>query len=554
MLDWDYTTDIVVIGTGAAGLGAALTAHELGLEVIILEKERLIGGSTGLAGGGMWIPNNHLMQAAGVADSEDEAFKYLDGVVGDEGPATSVARKRAFVRTAPIAIRFYEAAGMRFRRTPLYPDYYQKVPGASTTGRGIESAIFDMRKVDEFSDRLVPRPFPRNMPMGTLDVANFVLSRRTIKGALTFAKVVLHHAWGKLSRRKLSGGGAALVGQLIYQLKHRKVPIWMESPVTQLIEENGRIVGVVATHEDKTVRIQARRAVHLGGGGFARNAEMRKQYQPALGGSSWTSSSPSDTGSAIKLGMAVGAATALMDEAWWGPASVLPTGVPRYHVAERSKPGSLIVDQSGERFMNESQSYVDAVHAIFRRQSQGKGGIPCWMLFDQRYRDRYQFGMLLPGRTPESLVKAGYLRRHATIEALAEACQINPTNLRRTVDRFNTLAEKGVDEDFGRGSDVYDRYFGDPRVKPNPCLAPLSKGPFYAVALYPGDLGTKGGLVTDENARVMRSDGSVIQGLYASGNTAASVMGRKYPGPGITLGPALTHSYIAMQHVAAQAK
>ena len=554
MLEWDHSTDIVVIGTGAAGLGAALTARELGLDVLVLEKERLIGGSTALAGGGMWIPDNHLMHAAGVPDSADEAFKYLDGVVGDEGPATSVARKRAFVQTAAIAIKFYEAAGMRFRRTPLYPDYYPKFPGASSAGRGIESAIFDMRKVDDFSDRLVPRAFPRNMPMGTLDVANFVLSRRTIKGALTFARIVLHHVWGKLSGRKLAGGGAALVGQLVYQLMRRKVPIWMESPVTQLIDENGRIVGVLAKHEGKTVRIQARRAVHLGGGGFARNAEMRQQYQPALGTASWTSSSPSDTGNAIKLGMAAGAATALMDEAWWGPASIMPSGVPRYHVAERSKPGSMIVDQSGERFMNESQSYVDAVHAIFRRQSEGKGGIPCWILFDQRYRDRYQFGMLLPGRTPESLVKAGYLRRRSTIEELAKECQIDPIKLRKTVDRFNALAEKGVDEDFARGSDVYDRYFGDPRVKPNPCLMPLSKGPFYAVALYPGDLGTKGGLVTDESARVLRPDGSVIQGLYASGNTAATVMGRKYPGPGVTLGPALTYSYLAMQHVAGQAK
>lgn len=552
MAEWDYTTDIAIIGTGAAGLGAALTARELGIDVIVFEKGRMIGGSTGLAGGGMWIPNNRFLREAGIADPVEDAVAYLEAVVGDASPATSAARRRAFVETASVAIEFYEKAGMRFRRTVGYPDYYPKVKGASVAGRGIESQIFDMRKVDEYSDRLAKRNFPRNMPLGTLDVAQFVLARRTVKGALTFARIFAHHLWGKVRRQKLAGGGAALVGQLLYQVKRRDTPIWLESPVTELIEENGRIAGVVAQHEGKTVRVQARLAVHLGGGGFARNAAMRQANQPAPVSNLWTSSPLTDTGDAIQLGIKAGAAISLMDEAWWGPASVLPNGLPMFLVAERSKPGSLMVDQRGERYMNEAQSYVDAVHLMFERQETHKTGVPSWIVFDQRYRNRYQFGMLLPGRTPQELVDAGYLRRAKTIEELAKLCNMDPATLRNTIERFNGFAKTGIDEDFGRGSDAYDLYFGDPRVKPNPSLGGLTQAPFYAVALFPGDLGTKGGVVTDEHARVLREDGSVIEGLYASGNTAASMMGRSYPGPGVTLGPALTHSYRAVLHAAGQ--
>jgi succinate dehydrogenase/fumarate reductase flavoprotein subunit len=553
MAEWDHVTDVVIVGTGAAGLGAALTACDHGLDVLILEKGQMVGGSTALAGGGIWIPNNRFMREAGIADSAEDAYRYLDRVVGDQGPATSPARRRAFVESAPAAIAFYEQAGMRFRRTSGYPDYHPDEPGASKFGRGIESQIFDMRKIEQYSDRLVRRGFPRNMPMGTLDVANLVLARRTLKGALTYARIFAHFIWGKATRRKLAGGGAALVGQLLYQTMRRKISIWVESPAMELIEDDQRVVGVVVKKEGRTLRIRARRAVHLGGGGFARNAEMRKRYQPAPVTGAWTSASPSDTGNAITLGMTLGADTALMDEAWWGPASVLPTGQGMFHVSERSKPGSLIVDQNGVRYMNEAQSYVDAVHAMFRHQAEGAGGIPSWLVFDQQYRSRYPFGMLLPGVTPQHLVDAGYFRRAHSIEELAVMCDINPTTLRATIERFNGMAKMGIDSDYSRGANVYDRYFGDPRIKPNPCLAPLVKPPFYGVALYPGDLGTKGGLVTDEHGRVLRPGGPVITGLYASGNTTASPMGRRYPGPGCTLGPALTFSYLAMKHAAGSA-
>lgn len=553
MPNQEVTTDVVVIGTGAAGLSAAITAHDYGLDVLVLEKGEMVGGTTALAGGGMWIPNNRFMREEGVPDSAADALMYLEAVVGDEGPVTSTARKRAFVEAAPEAIAFFEKGGMLFRRTPDYPDYHPDVPGGSTLGRGIESQIFDMRKVDVFSNRMVRRAFPRNMPMGTLNAANVVLARRTMRGFLTYARILAHHIWGKVRRQKLAGGGGALAGQLLYQTMRRGIPIWTESPAVKLIEEDERITGVIAQHEGRETRILARRAVHLGGGGFARNAQMRQKYQHAPVDGRWTSASPSDTGSAIELGLAVGADTALMDEAWWGPASVLPSGQGLFHVSERAKPGSLIVNRQAHRFMNEAESYVDAVHAMFREEDEGRGGVPCWLVFDQRYRSNYPFGTLLPGRTPKALVDAGYFRRARTIEELAGMCELDPVQLGETIAEFNLMAKRGVDDLFGRGDNAYDRHFGDPRVKPNPSMAPISKAPFYAVALYPGDLGTKGGMVTDEYSRVLRPDGSVIDGLYASGNSSASVMGRKYPGPGSTLGPALTFSYLAMRHAAGNA-
>jgi 3-oxosteroid 1-dehydrogenase len=239
-----------------------------------------------------------------------------------------------------------------------------------------------------------------------------------------------------------------------------------------------------------------------------------------------------------------------MDEAWWGPISLLSNGLPMFLTFERPKPGSLIVDQAGERFMNEAQSYTDAVHEMFRRDRETGGGVPAWLVFDQSYRNNYQFGMMLPGRTPQSAIDSGYMRRAQTIEELAGLCSMVPARLRASIERFNDLARNGEDTDFGRGSDDYDTYFGDPRTRPNACLGPLAKAPYYAVAMYPGDLGTKGGLITDEHCRVLRDDGSVIEGLYATGNTAATVMGRRYPGPGVTLGPALTFSYCAVHHAA----
>lgn len=552
MTQWDETTDVVAIGSGAAGLGAALTADAQGLTVVVLEAAKLVGGSTMLAGGGMWVPANRWMLADGDEDSHETALGYLEALIGDRPPYSTRARKEAFVYNVEPAIEFLESLGMQFRRTSGgYPDYYPDVPGASTAGRGIESVIFDSRQLGEWADKLPPRRFPRSLPMGTLDVAKIVLAKRTPAGFARLARIYTHYYLSRIRRQRLVGGGGALVAQLLYQTLRRQIPVRTETRVRELIAEDGRVVGVLAEDQDGAVkRIRARVAVHIGAGGFARNKQLREQYQrhPITG--NWTSAHAGDMGDGLLLGQAVGAATALLDEAWWGPSSFIPPDGPAiFHVSERSKPGSLVVDQSGQRYFNESMDYVLAGQTMYTRNSE-MPAIPSYLIFDQRYRNRYPFGANLPGRTPRELLENGYFKRTDTIAGLATLCGIPPEQLTATVERFNGFARTGLDEDYHRGENKYDVYYGDPRVKPNACLAPIEEPPFYAVALYPGDLGTKGGLVTDEHARVLREDSSPIEGLYSSGNSSASVMGAFYPGPGVTIAPALTFSWLAMHHAA----
>jgi 3-oxosteroid 1-dehydrogenase len=491
------------------------------------------------------------MLADGVQDSTEMALEYMHALIGDAEPASSPARREAFVRNVPRMIAFMEVQGLRFRRTPGYPDYYPDLPGGCAAGRAIESVVFDASVLGEWASHLPPRAFPRSMPMGTLDVAYMVLARRTPRGFLRFTRVLAHHLIAKARRQKLVAGGGGLVAQLLHQTLKRGIPVWLESPLLDLVEDGGRVTGVVVERNGRQMRVEARRAVHLGGGGFARNEEMRRKYHPDPVGAMWTNASPSDQGDAIRIGMAHGAATALMDEAWWGPATLLPDGHGAFIVQERSKPGSLIVDQTAQRYMNEACEYTVAAQTMIKR-NQKVDAIPSFLIFDDRYRSRYPFGAFLPGRTPEEMVANGYFIRTQTIQELAHACSLDPAALRSTIERFNSFARSGVDKDFHRGENAYDIYYGDPRAKPNPTLGPIDKPPFYAVRLVPGDLGTKGGLLTDEHGRVLREDGSAIDGLYASGNTSASVMGPCYAGPGSTLAPAMTFSYLAMQHAAGQ--
>lgn len=552
MSEWDHSYDVVAVGSGAAGLGAALTARALGMEPIVLEAAELVGGSTMLAGGGMWVPANHFMLAEGDQDTPEQALEYMEALIGDDPPASSRARKEAFAYNAPRMIEFLESLGVRLRRTTGYPDYFPHMPGGSTAGRGVESVIFDTTLLGEWSAKIPPRRFPRSLPMGTLDVALIVLAKRTPRGLARLGRIYAHHYLSRLRGQKLVGGGGALVSQLLHQSLQRSIPVWLQTRVTELVVEGDRVVGVVAERAGEQVRIQARRAVHLGAGGFARNEELRQAHQPSPITNKWTSAHLGDLGDGLTLGQSVGAATALLDEAWWGPSSFIPPDGPAiFHVSERSKPGSLIVDSSAQRYLNESTDYVLAGQTMFERHREVPA-IPSFLIFDQRYRDRYPFGANLPGSTPRELIENGYFTRADTIAQLAKLCDLPAEQLERTVERFNGFARTGVDEDFHRGENAYDTYYGDPRVKPNACLAPLEKPPFYAVQLFPGDLGTKGGLVTDENGRVLREDGSAIEGFYASGNTTASVMGRRYPGPGVTIAPALTFSWLAMRHAAGE--
>jgi 3-oxosteroid 1-dehydrogenase len=338
--------------------------------------------------------------------------------------------------------------------------------------------------------------------------------------------------------------GQALAAGLRAGLVASGVPVWLDTPLAGLVVDGGRVAGVRAMRDGEPLQIRARRGVLIATGGFERDEQMRRRYQRGPIGTEWTTGAAGNTGDGIRAGLDIGAATGLMDDAWWGPSIALPGG-PYFCLAERSLPGCVLVNGAGQRFVNESAPYVDAVHAMYEADTPENPHIPAWLIFDQRYRDRYVFAGLPPHRPlPRRWYAAGSVVRADDLAGLAQAAGVDADGLVKTVARFNEFAAAGRDEDFGRGDSAYDRYYGDPRLA-NPNLAPLARPPFYAVKIVPGDLGTKGGLRTDERARVLREDGTVIEGLFAAGNASEAVMGRSYAGAGATIGPAMTFGYIA---------
>ena len=365
---------------------------------------------------------------------------------------------------------------------------------------------------------------------GSYEVAQLTREQRD----LTYQKQILTDDVAGMNSPQFLAANASALGMVI-----------AESP-NYLRLSDGAVLGAVVRRQGRDVRIRARHGVVLGAGGFARNAEWREKYQGLE--QEYSSAPDGDLGQAIDIVAGRGGALALMDDAWWGPTTVGPKGQVTFTLAERSMPFSLVVDAAGKRFLNESESYVDFGHHMLENNRRVPG-TPAWLVFDARHGRRYLFNALLQGR--RDWKKQGLLLQDASLAGLAQQMGVPPEALQATVERFNGFAKTGIDEDFHRGDTVYDTYYSDPRVKPNPNLGPLEKGPFSAVRLYPGDLGTKGGLVTDADARVLREDGSVIPGLYAAGNTTASVMGRTYPGAGATIAPAVVFGYRAARHAAA---
>lgn len=537
--------DVVVVGSGAAALATAATAAASGLSTLVVEKSRYWGGTTSYSGGGIWIPANPLILADGVDDSAEEGLRYLDEIVGDVGPASSQERRLAFLRSGPAAVTFLIGEGLELQRTRRYPDYYPDKPGARI-GRQLEPAVFDGRKLGPLLATLRRPPGAPPYVTQIDDFDRLTVSFRTIRGFARGARLLARTAAWRASRRVPLSLGPSLVAQLMAIARRHGAEVWLESPLRELVVEDGRVTGVVVERGGERVQVQAERGVVLAAGGFARNAELRQQHQGVSG--EWSSAVGADQGDAILVATAEGAATALMDDAWWGASFVMEGGAAGFCLWERSLPGSIIVDSDGKRFVNESTSYVDVGHAQLER-----GTVPAWLVLDGRHRKRYLFMTMMPGRTPQSVIDSGFLIRADSLQELATKTGIDEVGLLATVERFNRFAVTGVDEDFGRGTTVYDNYYGDPRVKPNPNLGPIDRPPFWATKVYPGDLGTKGGLLTDERARVLREDGSAIAGLYAAGNTTATVMGRTYPGPGGTLGPAVVFGYLAAKDLAASA-
>jgi 3-oxosteroid 1-dehydrogenase len=537
--------DLVVVGSGAAGLTAALTAALRGLRTVVIEKTEYFGGSTARSGGGVWIPGNSVLRKAGVRDTPAQASAYLAHVAGDSVPESL---RSAFLEHGPVMLDLVRAnTPLDFDWVPDYSDYYPEAPGGRSGGRSVEPALLDGRVLGAELAHLRPPYLPA--PAGiTVTQANYrwmSLGTSHPRAIWTTTRVTGRMIVTRVRKRQLLSMGQALAAGLRAGLATAGVPVWLDTPMTGLQIEDGRVTGVQLIQDGEPVVLRACRGVLLATGGFERNQQMRERYQRAPIGTDWTVGSPGNTGEGLLAGEAAGGVLELMDDAWWGPSIPLPRG-PVFCLAERSLPGSIFVNAAGERFMNEASPYVDAVHAMYDKHTEDNPHIPCWMIADQRYRNRYVFTGMPPRKPlPRRWYAAEVVFRAVTLAELAGRIGVPADGLAKTVEKFNGFARTGKDEDFGRGDSAYDHYYGDPNCKPNPNLAPLTQPPFYAIKMVPGDLGTKGGLRTDERARVLRADGSVIDGLYAAGNTSAMVMGRSYAGPGATIGPAMTFGYLA---------
>jgi 3-oxosteroid 1-dehydrogenase len=554
--------DVVVAGSGAAGMVAALTAVHQGLSAVVVEKAAHFGGSTARSGGGVWIPNNEILKRDGVTDTKDAARTYLRSIVGDIVPPEKID---AYLEYSPEMLSFVLAhTPLKMCWVPGYSDYYPEQPGGRAGGRSIEPLPFDAKKLGPDEAGLEPAygKVPLNVVVMQQDYVRLNQMKRHPRGVLRSLKVGARSALANARGKNLVGMGRALIAPLRIGLRDAGVPVLLNTALTDLYVEDGVVRGIYvrdtgAPESDEPRLIRARRGVILGSGGFEHNESMRRKYQREPIGTEWTVGAAANTGDGIVAAEKLGAALELMEDAWWGPTVPLE-GKPWFALSERNSPGSIIVNMAGKRFMNESMPYVEACHRMYGGEyGQGTGpgeNVPAWLVFDQRYRDRYIFAGLQPGqRIPKKWLDSGVIVKADAIDELARQTGMPADEFRSTVERFNGFAHSGVDADYHRGESAYDRYYGDPTNKPNPNLGEISHPPYYAAKLVPGDLGTKGGISTDVHGRALRDDGSVIEGLYAAGNVSAPVMGHTYPGPGGTIGPAMTFGYLAALHLARNA-
>lgn len=543
----DTTVDLLVVGSGT-GMAAALTAHEAGLSVLIVEKSSFVGGSTARSGGALWLPASRVMQEGGANDSAPRARTYLASIVAG-APAQ---RSTAFLDSLPAALE------MLRRTTPMklfwakdYSDYHPEEPGGSAAGRTCECKPLDTTVLGEYRSRLRPGVMEVTIPMPTTG-ADYrwlnLMSRVPRKGIPTIAKRLAQGVGGLLLGRRYAAGGQALAAGLFAGVLKAGIPVWTDATLTRLTGDADRVTGAVVEHGGRDVTITARRGVVLAAGGFDHSMEMRWKFQSESLGRNQSLGAETNTGDGIRTAQEVGAAIDLMDQAWWFPAvAPLPDKAPAVMLAERSLPGCLIIDQTGKRFANEASDYMSFGQRVIELERSGSSVDSMWIIFDQQYRNSYVFAAELFPRMaiPRSWYEAGIAARADSYADLATKIGVPTQAFGETMTRFNENAAAGEDPDFGRGRSAYDRYYGDPTVTPSPNLRPLTRGPFYAVKMVLSDLGTCGGLRADEHARVLRENGTPIGGLYAIGNSAANAFGATYPGAGATIAQGLVYGYIA---------
>uniref|UniRef100_UPI003562D4A2 FAD-dependent oxidoreductase n=1 Tax=Sphingomonas sp. TaxID=28214 RepID=UPI003562D4A2 len=548
--------DVIVVGTGAAALMAACRAHDLGGQVLILEKTDRIGGNSATSGGGIWVPNNSQIAASGIEDSEEDAFSYLRAVLPEE--QISDATIRTYIQTAPKMIDYLAEIGVPYTPVKKYPDYYPSYPGWKPGGRTMDCAPLEGRELGRELYQLREMPHASKV-FGRLNLSITEVSkiqavapgwqRIAMRALGRYSADVAGRLKGKRDRRLCMG--EALVGRLLLAVRRRGIELRRNAPVRELMREDGRIAGVVIEGAgDGRERILARRGVIVAAGGFERSTAMRGANIASPTSPDWSAGSLGNTGDLIAAGREIGAATGLMQEAWWAP--VVRWGQRTVVLFfEKSKPGLIVVDRQGRRFMNEAITYNSYGKCIYGEKYDLRDRVPAYVIFDATYRSKYIFGGLLQSRmSPDWMNRDafgpdGMLERASTLRGLAGKLGVDPDGLEETAAEMAHFAKTGVDEKFGRGADAHDQMYGDERVTPNPCLGPVDKPPFYGAPLYPGDIGTKGGLVIDNDAQVLDASGAPIAGLFAAGNSTASIMGDRYPGAGCTLGPALTMAYRA---------
>lgn len=554
--------DVIVIGAGAAGLSAASTAAALGRRVLVLEYSPRVGGTTAVSGGMVWVPANHKMAESNLPDSPEAAREYLRQTVPgcEQDP-----RMSAFLARGDEAIRFLdEHTAVKLRPVRRYPDYYPNLPGATAGGRVLEPVPFDAQSLGK-DFALLRDPLPEFLLFGGMMVSreDLPILRRvghSPRAVWHGAKLVARYALQRLRAHRGTSLvlGNALAARLLKSARDLGVEIVVNASVIELETNNyGRVVGVKVEIDGSVRSLEARDGIILATGGISHHHDLRSTYVPAAAGQlSVTVDSGAARGGA-HLACAVGAKlsrpSSCLDDAlaFWVPASEFKRSdgskaLFPHTVTDRAKPGLVAVNCDGRRFVNEAVSYHEFVRAQLRAPERS---IPAWLICDSRFLWKYGLGRVRPfSLSVRAEVSAGYLQRSDTLQGLAKAIGVPVEGFCNTIQNFNTGAIIGQDPEYGRGSDIYQIHLGDPDHKPNPCVAPIERGPFYAVAVRPADLGMAAGVVTDEYGRVQHNDGHTIEGLYVCGNDMHSVMNGAYPGPGITLGPALVFGYIAARH------
>jgi 3-oxosteroid 1-dehydrogenase len=561
---FDEIFDVLVIGSGCGGLTAALTADISNpAKVLVIEKSHLIGGTSATSGGVIWIPDNHLGKEKGAQDSISEAKEYLKATIpADEFNEVLID---TYLDQGPKMVRFMEEnTDVRYTSLEHYPDYFQDAPGVKLGNRALEPLPVSADILGDDVDNLHPSG-PQTILFGRYGV-NFEESHAFTTQSpgwlrlflKIFFKYWLDIPWRiKRKRSRRLAFGAASVTRLISSVKKRNIPIWRSTELKEYIFKNNRVVGAVVKKDGQIIRIKATRGIIVASGGFGQNQSMREEYLPKPTNADWGCEPKTNTGDPIKAAEAIGAQLKFMDKAWWVTTLKAPDeDFPRLSEVEKSMPGNYTVNKSGKRFSNESQNYLTFMLEVLKKQEKGESFTPMYMIFDAEHRKNYPVGPLMPGKFfPDSLVKFvhknwfndNFITRASSIEELAKKTGINPEGLIDTINKVNEYSKTGKDLDFQRGDNERDRFSGDQSLT-NPCLGSVTQAPFYAMRIDPGEFATCGGMVINNHGQVINKNNDPIPGLYASGNCTPALL-TTYPGPGATIGPAMTFGFIAGKHI-----